>query len=198
MDKEIPTDAYLWETWNDLVSNNRLFTDPSVMISKEKLVAVGGYRTFQRSGMDVDLWLRVMERYGPCITITKPLFGKRLEPGSLVFKPETPLINQVPRALALQRKSRGSDDIIDGRPIDLQTYLQNGLIKPVHSSSTVALFVGAAATCASFADRRGFWIYFRKAWSTSSGLLNKIRVVWLVLIKFMQRLRDNPYRLYTE
>ena len=38
------------ETWDDIMSNKRIFTDPSVILRKSLVDGVGGYRTFQRSG----------------------------------------------------------------------------------------------------------------------------------------------------
>jgi hypothetical protein len=166
------------------------------MAEKEKILAVGGYRTFQRSGMDVDLWFRLMEKYGPCITITAPLFGKRLEPGSLVFKPETALINQVPRVLARQRKEQGTDAVQRGEPIDLQAWLNAGLLKPVTARDQLALSIGACVTCLTLGDWHGSSVYFASAARMNGGILNRLRLLWQVMKKFMERLRNNPYKPY--
>jgi hypothetical protein len=196
VDRKEPAVYYQEETWNDLLNGSRIFTDPSVMAEKEKILAVGGYRTFQRSGMDVDLWFRLMEKYGPCITITAPLFGKRLEPGSLVFKPETALINQVPRVLARQRKEQGTDAVQRGEPIDLQAWLNAGLLKPVTARDQLALSIGACVTCLTLGDWHGSSVYFASAARMNGGILNRLRLLWQVMKKFMERLRNNPYKPY--
>lgn len=195
VDKKVSAESFKWETWKDLMDNTRLFTDPSVLIEKEKVLAVGGYREYQRSGMDVDLWLRVMERFGPCITITAPLFGKRLEPGSLIFKPDTARINQVPRALARQREKEGKDDIMLGKSIDLSSLERQGLIRPEEPIARRALFVGAAVTCISFWDLKGFGIYVRHAWLSCVSAREKAILIFQLCIKAIRRIRHNPYRL---
>lgn len=194
VDKDLPAERYKWETWKDLMNNTRLFTDPSVLIEKNKVLAVGGYREYQRSGMDVDLWLRVMERFGPCITITEPLFGKRLEPGSLIFKPDTARINQVPRALARQREKEGKDDIMLGKSIDLSALERQGLIRPEEPQARRALFVGAAVTCISFWDLKGFGIYVRHAWLSCDSAREKAGLILQLWIKAIKRIRHNPYK----
>jgi glycosyltransferase involved in cell wall biosynthesis len=199
VDKQRPKEPYRWETWDDLVHNTRLFTDPSVMIEKKKVLEVGGYRTFQRSGMDVDLWLRVMERFGACITLTVPLFGKRLEPGSLVFKAETPLINQVPRALALQRKANnGIDDVIAGRQVNLEEYVRQKYIQKVTEVDQVALFLGAAVTCLTFFDWKGTSLYLQQSWRVGTTFSTRIMITYSFMLKVLQRVRNNPFIIYKE
>lgn len=195
-DRNLPEEKYKIETWDDVMNNHRLFTDPSVLVEKEKVLAVGGYRTFQRSGMDVDLWLRLMERFGPCVTITTPLFGKRLEPGSLIFKPETALINQVPRALARQRKQSGSDAIERGEKIDLEAWVKEGLLTYPKASEKRSLFVGTAVVCATFRDWKGLGIYFNHAWKCSVTWRDKLTMLKEFAVKLIKRTRHNPYKKF--
>lgn len=196
IDRNLPAEKYRMETWNDLMNNQRLFTDPSVMVEKEKVMAIGGYRTFQRSGMDVDLWLRLMEKYGPCVTVTTPLFGKRLEPGSIIFKPQTNLINQIPRVLARQREQSGTDAIEQYEAINVEALLDLGLLKPSTFREKRSLFIGSAVTCISFLDLKGFRIYFHQAWLISKGAGEKISMLIEIGRKFFQRIRHNPYRRF--
>ncbi|MBL7849463.1 MAG: glycosyltransferase family 2 protein [Cyclobacteriaceae bacterium] len=196
-DRNLTNDKYKIETWEDLITNHRLFTDPSVMVEKEKVLSVGGYRAFQRSGMDVDLWLRLMERFGPCVTITTPLFGKRLEPGSLIFKPETALINQVPRVLAQQRKQSGFDAIERGEKIDLQVWLQEGLLTPTHAREKRSLLVGTAVACVSLLDWQGFSTYFYHAWHMSATFTDKVTMLMELGSKLIRRIRHNPYKQFS-
>ena len=190
-DKHVSADYYRFETWENLMSGARIFTDPSVMISKEKLLAAGGYRTFQRSGMDVDLWLRAMELSGPCITITKPLFGKRLEPGSIIFNPQTYLINQVPRVLARQRKETGKDDIQLGNGVNLEAYKERGLVKEGVKDEKIGLLYGALVSCLWLGDWKGCKIYFLQLRSLSGERLSTI--ILTTLKKTFRRVKDNPY-----
>lgn len=191
VDKIQPTTYCIAESWDDLLQNKRIFTDPSVMAERERIMAVGGYRTFQRSGMDVDLWFRLMEKYGPSITITKPLFGKRLEPNSIIFKPQTILINQIPRVLAVQRRETGLDDYQrDGR-IDLNRYVLEGLVVKKSTSDTLQLSLGAWASCLMLGDFYGCSLY----WKQINSLRDNSTAVFMPLIrKIISRLRNNPYR----
>lgn len=194
VDKELPGQEVVSETWDDLYSGRRIFTDPSVMAEKERIMAVGGYRTFQRSGMDVDLWFRLMERYGPCATITKPLYGKRLEPGSIIFNPKTKIVNQVPRVLARQRQQGGLDDIQQFQHADLSKYMKAGLIQD-HTGENINLGLGALVTCFFLNDFSGCSLYWKKIRASSNR--NAFSLAWLVLRKILRRLRSNPYRVYT-
>lgn len=185
---------YVQETWDNLIQGNRIFTDPSVMMEKEKVLAVGGYRTFQRSGMDVDLWLRMMEKFGSCITITKPLFGKGLEPGSLIFNPNTYLINQIPRVLARQRVEKGSDDVQNGKGVNIHEYKTLGLIKDGATEDKAGLFLGSIVTCLWLGDWKGAGIYYQHIRRTSD--LSLVKIIFETVKKMLQRFRSNPYTRY--
>lgn len=185
---------YVQETWDNLMKGNRIFTDPSVMIAKEKIMAVGGYRTFQRSGMDVDLWLRIMEKFGPCVTITAPLFGKGLEPGSLIFNPHTNLINQIPRVLARQRTDKGEDDIQAGQGVSIEAYKKQGWIKEGGMEERSGLFLGSLVTCLWLNDWRGAGIYYQQLRRT--GDMSMVRIIFMVFKKIFQRVRNNPFVRY--
>lgn len=194
VDRKKPESYHVQETWENLMRGNRIFTDPSVMIAKDKLMAAGGYRTFQRSGMDVDLWLRVMEKFGPCITITAPLFGKGLEPASLIFDDNTRLINQIPRILARQRIETGSDDVQNGKEVDITEYKKLGLISEGISKDKSGLLLGSIVTCLWLGDLKGMSIYFKRARVATGHSL--ITIIYLILKKVSQRLRSNPYKRF--
>ena len=196
-DRNLPKEKYILETWAMLMENKRIFTDPSVMLEKERVLAVGGYRTFQRSGMDVDLWLRVMEKFGSCITITQLFFGKRLEPGALIFKPETVLINQIPRALAIQRKENGQDDIELGKKIDAEDFISKGLIKRGSAEDKINLMHGAAVSCLMFRDLKGARIYIKHIWKGQKGFISAIMLALNILKKLIYRVKNNPFQRFT-
>lgn len=191
---EKSTDYYISEDWERLYSGCRTFTDASVLIKKSIVDSVGGYRSYQRSGMDVDLWLRVMERYGPCVTIAVPLYGRRLNPNSLVFQSVTPLVNQIPRVLAMQRKVSGSDDIERGDRIEIETYVNKGLISKGRDGDGIQLAAGTCATCLRIGDLYGAYSYFRHAMVQSRGLRYKVAGSVAILRKCVGRVFNNPYR----
>jgi hypothetical protein len=144
--------------------------------------------------MDVDLWFRLMEKYGSCITITKPLFGKGLEPGSLIFNPNTQLINQIPRVLARQRLEKGSDDVQNGKGVNIHEYKRFGLIKEGVTEDKAGLFLGSIVTCLWLGDWKGAGIYFKYIRRTSD--LSLVKIIFMVMKKILQRLRSNPFVRY--
>ena len=148
--------------------------------------------------MDVDLWLRIMERYGPCVTITQPLFGKRLEPGSIIFNPQTSSINQVPRVLARQRLGQGKDDVQDGKSVNIEEYRQKGLISTGGSNEKRGLFLGAIVTCLWLNDWKGARTYWNQMVTlTEPNSLSKINLMFVIIQKLLQRIRNNPYKRFT-
>lgn len=106
------------ETWQDLMKGTRLFTDPSVVVERRLVQEVGCYRTYQRSGQDVDLWLRLLELGRPMGTLTEPLYGRRLLPSAITFSSGTAAKNQIVRTLAEERQKKGTDRVMRGEPID--------------------------------------------------------------------------------
>lgn len=197
-DKAVPDRYYKKETWQDLFCGSRIFTDPSVMAAKEKILAVGGYRTFQRSGMDVDLWFRLMERYGDCVTITFPLFGKRLEPGSIIFKTETALINQIPRVLAEQRKHTGIDDVQKTGKPDIEKYKRDGKIRLPAKSDHFSIQLGACASCLMLHDWNGALVYWKilKQKSRDAGV-SRWSILNAIWKKIRQRVLNNPHKRFS-
>ena len=184
-----------WEAWNDLMTGYRSFTDASVMLRRDYALACGSYRTYQRSGMDVDLWLRVMEQYGAGVTIMEPLYGRKLDPGSLIFNERTFLINQVPRVLARQRKETGTDDVMSGKGVDLDHYKKQGWIKEGKDEDRVGLLYGSLVTGIWLGDRESVRSYYKKIREVSGASMTAIGGV--VLRKILQRVRNNPYEKFS-
>lgn len=99
---------FFLESWDDIMELKRRFTDPSSMFPRETFDKAGGYNTYQRSGMDVDLWLRMIELTGkPLLTLNKTLYGRRLLPDSLIYKAHTTHNNKLPRKIARHRVANG-------------------------------------------------------------------------------------------
>ena len=103
-----PGQEHQREYWEDLINRKRQFTDVGSLYRRRLAEEIGGYNTYERSGMDVDFWLRMMEHTGkPCLTLSHPLVGKRLLPASIIFRPATTTNNNIPRELALLRQREG-------------------------------------------------------------------------------------------
>ena len=103
-----PGQEHQREYWQDLINRKRQFTDVGSLYRRRLAEEIGGYNTYERSGMDVDFWLRMMEHTGkPCLTLCHELVGKRLLPASIIFRPATTVNNNIPRELALLRRREG-------------------------------------------------------------------------------------------
>lgn len=87
-------ELFVIETWIDLFEGNRIFTDPACIFLKKDFDAIGGYNTYQRTGMDVDLWLRLMEyRNSDTLVISEPLYFRRFVSNAITFDSNTSNIN---------------------------------------------------------------------------------------------------------
>jgi len=154
---------YLVEDWEDVLSYTRHFADPSVVVPLDLVKRVGGYRTYQRSGQDVDLWLRILELEKPMATLTAPLYGHRLLPGSIVFSIDAATANRVPRMLAEERRVMGSDSVMRGEPLSVESNLQKMREKKNDSKQRSRVFWVTATRCASAGDISGSWLFAKEA-----------------------------------
>ncbi len=189
--KEIFDTKTIIQTWDNLVFGPRIFADASVIFSKEKYNNVGGYRTYQRSGMDVDLWLRLLEKYDPAITFTDSYYGHRLLPGSIVFQPETQKINQIPRLLAKKRiENKNNTNFVE------ETLKQSDLISEIELSNPIKNLglktnIGMSVNCFIFGDWKGsfsfIWSNFRQEPLKIGYILKEFFVI------FCKRIMQKPF-----
>ena len=192
--RDLSSQQYIFETWDVLMSYRKYFADPSVLVEKSKVVSVGGYRTFQRMTMDIDLWFRLMERYGPCVTVTRPLYGKRLHPDSLFSNPKTSLLKQIPRVLALQRKENGVDDIELAHTVCVEDYIQKGWI--IDKVKIIHLLYRALVICMWLKDIKGMRLYWNNIKKFSEpGIWSRVKLIWTVIIKYLFW-SNNKYKRY--
>lgn len=118
---EIDTDAaatWIQENWSTVMDGSRKFVDASVLVPHKYVKEVGGYRTYQRSGQDVDLWLRILEKHPMAGTLPEYLYGRRLLPSAITFSEGTHIKNRIPRILARERADTGTDRVMRGEPLD--------------------------------------------------------------------------------
>ena len=192
--KDISDQQYIFETWDVLMSYRKYFADPSVMVEKSRILAVGGYRTFQRMTMDVDLWFRLMEHYGPCITVTQPMYGKRFRPDSIIFSPQAPLLKQIPRVLAQQRKENGIDDIELGNTVCTEEYIQKSRI--INKVKIIHLLCRALVICIWLKDVKGTLLYWNNIIKIAEpGIRSRLRVIRTIIKKYRRR-DNNKYEQY--
>jgi glycosyltransferase involved in cell wall biosynthesis len=105
-------------TWDQIYGGRKGFADPSAMFRREVALAVGGYRTYQRSGQDIDLWLRLTEAGHRAAVLHEQLYGFRVTIGAISDQPATSWRNAVPRLLAAERRERGSDAVMRGESLE--------------------------------------------------------------------------------
>lgn len=104
--------------WEDIHAGNKGFADPSVMFRQDVALRVGGYRTYQRSGQDIDLWLRIVEAGHKAAVLEGALYNLRITIGAISDAPTTAARNKVPRLLALERKETGADRVMRGESVE--------------------------------------------------------------------------------
>lgn len=105
-------------SWDDVMNGHRRFADPSVTFRREAAMSVGGYRTYQRSGQDVDLWLRMLESgvKGACLNVV--LHRSRITIGAISDTRGNIARNKIPRLLAMERRTGGKDRVMMGRGVE--------------------------------------------------------------------------------
>lgn len=111
---EIPDEPWSRVTHDQVFQGQRGFADPSVMFRTDVAAKVGGYRTYQRSGQDVDLWMRILESGTQAAVVNQVLYLLRLTPASITSSSGTAALANVPRILAEQRKRDGADIVMRG------------------------------------------------------------------------------------
>lgn len=113
-----PKEGFREENWESIKLGKRWFADASVMTRKEEVFEAGGYRTYQRSGQDVDLWLRLLERKeGKGATLLERLYCRRLVISMISLGGGASTKSTLVRTLAEQRKANGSDSVMRGENI---------------------------------------------------------------------------------
>jgi glycosyltransferase involved in cell wall biosynthesis len=177
------------ETWENLIENKRFFVDAGTLFSKQKYLDVGGYRTYQRSGMDVDLWLRLLEKNQPAIVLTASLYGHRLLPESIIFSEGTSEKNQIPRDLA---KFRIENKVMIGD--DIKQFVFERKISSSNSDSNLNINTGMAATCLYFFDFRGAYDFYNSAFKSSK--VKKVTIIKSICIKLVQRIRSSELKKF--
>lgn len=178
---------FIEQSWEDVIENKRIFVDPGNMFSIEKYKSVGGYRNYQRSGMDVDLWLRLLEKFQPALVFTSPLYGHRLMPNSIIFSNNTNKINQIPRKLAVLRKEKNvaiGDDLEYINKIETQSItVSNDIIN-----------IGMTANCLYFNDFKGAFLFFKSGVKISKK--NFFSLLISVIKKYFQKIKENNLKEY--
>jgi hypothetical protein len=93
-----------------ILAEYNCFTHPTVMLRKDVLSVVGGYREAYRQAQDYDLWLRLAERY-ELANLAEPLLYYRVYAGQVSIRHlEQQIVSVVgARAAAQERQATGRD-----------------------------------------------------------------------------------------
>jgi glycosyltransferase involved in cell wall biosynthesis len=143
--------AWAVETWDAVMEGTRKFSDPSVVFRRSQAAAVGGYRTYQRTGQDVDLWLRLLDRGGQAATLHERLYIQRLHAARISAGTPAYALNRVPRILALERRETGADTVMRGGRVE--DFVTEDLLKEA-TVRQAALSWGSAVKCFRVGDFR--------------------------------------------
>jgi glycosyltransferase involved in cell wall biosynthesis len=149
------------ETWMQLYDGSRAFTDAASLVLKKNIDEVGGYQTYQRSGMDVDLWFRIMEKTNSnALVINKFLYLRRLIPEAITFSMKTKANLVLDKAYERNRLTKA---------IEKKTYDENQ-----RTESFVRFLSSIAVHCFVVKDYKGFYAFLMKAISFRKYLYKNV------------------------
>ena len=98
----------------------------------------------------------------------------------------------------MQRKERGSDDIQEGKPVNINDYLLKGWIRKGGEQEKINLLYGTLVTCLWLSDWKGARVYGQQLIKLNApNFLLKIKMSLTVVRKLMARTRNNPYQHFT-
>ena len=149
---DLPTDpAEIRRT----LDRNNCIAHPTVVMRRDAVLAVGGYRRAFAQCEDYDLWLRLCERHD-LINVADPLLRYRQHPGQLEWlEVEQRAYSVMGAQLAAQRRRSGLPELTDGVQRVARSYLQaagmddrsinEGIIRRAIDAATVALRAGYRA-----------------------------------------------------
>lgn len=170
------------QTWQMLIDGTRTFADPSVMFRTEHARKVGGYRTYQRSGMDLDLWLRLLETGMRAAVLNQPLYLLRIGVETITSHPQVYARNQIPRLLAKERQSSGIDRVDRGEEID--DLISGELLRSSHAIHIRQQWF-KAAVCFRAADwqfgLRFTWIALRRGGIGPGNLKHLLSIIQIMV-----------------
>lgn len=153
--------SYNTETWEDLYNGTRGFTDAASLILKKHIDTVGGYRTYMRTGMDVDLWFRIMEETnGNVLVLEKFLYQRRLIPTAITFSIKTN--NNLVTDKAFERCHATKN--IQKKGVEAQTRLK----------SYIRFLTTIAVHCVIVKDYKGGAAFFMKALSYKKYIFESV------------------------
>ena len=161
--------------------NTNVIGHPTVMLRRDAVLALGGYRPAFLLAEDYDLWLRLLDRHR-AICLPEALLDYREHPGQSAWRNLQQRIFSEMGALAAQaRRKSGLPDCGDGAaPIDRARLRQMGMTEAAIRAGVISRALGSAkdARAAGFPDamRAAVQLGLRQP-----GLLVRTRVHFLLL-----------------
>lgn len=114
----VPDEPWSTVTRDQIFNGQKGYADASAMFCADAAAEVGGYRTYQRSAQDIDLWLRIVESGRKAAVVNSALYLMRMSSVSITGSNGTAALAKVPRILAEQRQREGSDVVQRGGSTD--------------------------------------------------------------------------------
>lgn len=157
----IDDDSFIVETWSDLYDGTRQFTDAASLVLRKHINEVGGYNTYQRSGMDVDLWFRIIEKTNAeVLVLNKFLYYRRLIPDAITFSIKTN--NDVVFENAYLKHAKN-------------TKKRKKTVTESHRLEAYIRFLTTIAIhCFIVKDYKGFLLFFRKSLSYKKFIFKSV------------------------
>jgi hypothetical protein len=147
-----------------LLETSNCIAHPTVVMRREAVTAVGGYRQAFLKCEDYDLWLRLDEK-AELLNLEEPLLLYREHSGQETWwNVEQRILSELgAKQLALRRRSGLADPTESGEPIARERLRALGLADATISEQIVVRALATAAEARAASDPRAAWAAFRLA-----------------------------------
>jgi hypothetical protein len=132
-------------TIREQLTREAVFFHPTVVLRRAAYEAVGGYRTVAEPCEDLDLWLRLAERF-ELANLDEPLLRYRVHPGQVTARDAATAAAAVlaVRRAAARRAAGGPDPLAGRRRLDRETLDALGITPTDAAYEQVGVLVTAA------------------------------------------------------
>ncbi len=157
----LPTDP---EQIREALSQRNCIAHPTVLMRRDAVLAVGGYRRAFLRCEDYDLWLRLGERYD-LLNVDEPLIWYREHPAQLTWgHVEQRILSELAARASARCRRAGQADPADGIDTITRYHLWGfGLGDAEIGTQIVARALDAAREAGRAGNRRAAWAAFRLA-----------------------------------
>jgi glycosyltransferase involved in cell wall biosynthesis len=155
---------------------------PTVMMRREAVAQVGGYRRTFEGAEDYDLWLRLLE-IGELANLAEPLLGyRRHGTAAMLRRARLSALAELGARAAYRRRERGLPELLDEtRPLDREALRRMGLSEAAIDRHLVKRFMAAArdaARAGARAEALGLVEEGAKALGPRAGAWARLDFLW--------------------